>query len=177
MKLTLLLLFACVTAYISNLHAQRFNTSSNINISCGVLKDGYIANLGYEKFFSFKTSIAVAGNFLYREQKIKNVISKGELSSYFLDVKYKYYLTGINKLFPYAGAGLFGGYKTFDNEKEYSQVLKIDLDDSVIYGVIGEIGVEYNLRSFSFVLNTTPMYEFKDDKFYLPVKFGIKYFY
>ncbi|MDR2954629.1 MAG: hypothetical protein LBV43_06070 [Prevotella sp.] len=172
-----LFLFLCITLVACNAKAQRYSTSSNFNFSAGILEKGYTANFGYEKFFTSKTSLSIGANYLNRTQKIKNVSTNAELSSYFLDAKYKFYPMEQRSIFPYLGGGFFGGYQTFDNKKNYPQTLKIGLDDSIIYGIIGEVGIEYNILSFSFVLNATPLYEIKTEKILLPIRLGMKYFY
>ncbi|MEN9919742.1 MAG: hypothetical protein RL662_2178 [Bacteroidota bacterium] len=169
----LLILFFLIPISI---YAQRYEMASNINFSTGLLTNGHTIGLGYEKHFSFNSAIVFDINYMSRKKKVTGFEKKMELDTYFFTAKYRTY-TSCKGIFPYVSLGGFGGYENFLNENDYPNTTTINYEKGLIYGVSSDVGVEYNMKSISVDLLTAPMYEFKNQTFFIPVKLSIKYFF
>lgn len=171
------LLIICAFLAVSSVYAQRYETASNINVSGGYLNKGFLATVGYEKFFNFSSSIQADLNYMNRKKSIKNSDEDMKLDTYYLTLKYRRYIFSDNALHLYIGAGGLAGSEKFTNEDDFPTQIEVNHKDGFIYGVTGDIGLEYNIKKISLNLVFTPIYEFKNENFLAPVSGGIKYFF
>lgn len=154
--------------------AQRFDNSSNINASFLPGK-GIGAVIEYEQLFKRNNTFFLGLNALSFKKELSVPKIDAKLLDTFATFGYRRYF-GNKSLFPYFSVAGMIGYEFLTNEKDFSSTIVYNRGDDLIYGITGDIGVEYFIRKVSLFGAFSPIYEFNNKEFYPNARLGIKFY-
>lgn len=155
---------------------QRYDEGQSAHLSVGYVKRGYFITLGYEKFLTRNDAISFDIEYAGRTAIVRTAEDNAKLSDFSFNATYRRYFN-LNRIFPYVGCGLFGGYQYFSNKSDFPTSIMINRESGAIFGISPEIGVEFNFKAISLTVAVAPRYEFMYKEFLPVIKAGIKYFF
>jgi hypothetical protein len=174
-KIATILLFILTTCSLS---AQRYLDAKNINVSGVLLKNGFGANVGFERLFGRNlNSYMVEVNYTNISEKLRVKDEKAKLTDLHFLIGYRRYFNLIDNFSANIGAGGLVGYEIFTNKNSMPETVIFERKDGFQYGFLGDVGIEYYFDYFTIFGTVRPKYEFRNSEFTTSFLLGFKIYF